>query len=345
LASITSVPSQIEPQSVPDQTRFQLEKMLRARLRKCIALLPKVLGGDDPDPVHDLRVWTRRLQQVIAVLFPKPAPAEARAITRTVKRARHQIGDWRDCDVLIDIVGRKLKRIHNSDERDAWAMVRQFVENRRAREVRRARRKIANRNLFTLVQKGERLLAREASSDEPLRSHAYILIRSIREGYDRWGEALARALETNAAPDIHAFRIATKRLRYRIELARDLGSPSASEALDSLVALQDELGRWHDGVELARMVAEALADPEFLLNHPRTAATVLQKTDRAINREHARIHEMLSGIRAGSVVSLAGWIESYCRDAAPDSSHGNSHGDTEARGAHHVAVASPDADA
>jgi hypothetical protein len=71
----------------------------------------------------------------------------------------------------------------------------------------------------------------------------------------------------------------------------------------------------------------------------------LQKTDRAINREHARIHEMLSRIRAGSVASLSGWIESYCRDASPDSSHRNSHGDTEALAADHGAVASPDADA
>ena len=59
-----------------------LESLLRDRLRKFMSLLLKVLAEDADDAVHDLRVWSRRLQQVVAALssnrsHPKPGRSYA----------------------------------------------------------------------------------------------------------------------------------------------------------------------------------------------------------------------------------------------------------------------------
>src|SRR3984893_13851241 len=80
--------------------------------------------------------------------------------------------------------------------------------------------------------------------------------------------------------NIHAFHMRTKQLRYRIELARDLGESDVQAALGFLKSLQDGLGCWHDHAELFRLTTEGLADPEFLLSHARCVAALLRKSDR-----------------------------------------------------------------
>jgi CHAD domain-containing protein len=109
------------------------------------------------------------------------------------------------------------------------------------------------------------------------------------------------------------FRIQTKRLRYRIELAADLGDGEAQAALASLKVLQDELGRWHDQTEVARLAAEALADPEFLIQHPRSAATILRKMDRDHTLQIERIRQLLATThQAVEHSALHAWMERYC---------------------------------
>ena len=145
----------------------RLEQLLRIRMRKCLTLLPKVLGEDDADPVHDLRVWSRRLQQVIVTLFPGAREPEAREMVRALRRARRSLGGWRDCDVVIAMLDRKLRRVRNLDERRGWELVREFAHRRRQRKMNRARVRIANRRLFTLAQRGRHLIEQRSAADGP----------------------------------------------------------------------------------------------------------------------------------------------------------------------------------
>jgi CHAD domain-containing protein len=267
---------------------------MRVRLRKCITLLPRALSEDDPNVIHDLRVWSRRLQQVIVTIFPGTLPPEARTMIRALRQARRSLGGWRDCDVVIAILQRKLRHVRDPEQKQVWQMVLASARRALQKQMRRARRKIANRKMFTLAQKGEALLQREASTDgRPQLSSLDALQQSIVAAYQDWREALERAKGSDDAAEIHAFRIRSKRLRYRIELLRDLGSVSAQSALAGLKSLQDELGRWHDNLALTRVTAEALADPDFLMHHPVAVAGVLQNLDRDANRHLKRVRRLL----------------------------------------------------
>jgi CHAD domain-containing protein len=298
----------------PTEVWSRLDKLLHDRLRKCVALLPRVLSRDDPDAVHDLRVWSRRSQQLIVALFPQPRPREARVIMTALRRARHSLGGWRNCDVLIALLERKARRIRRADEKQAWEMIRDLARKKRRGRMRRARRKLANRKLLALVHRGQVLIERRVvpngeRDQDPLAA----FVSSVAAAHANWREGLACARASLTTANLHAFRIKTKRLRYRVELARDLGSGTAQEALASLKAIQDQLGRWHDSVELVMLAADALADSEFLAQHPRTAAAVLRKIDRNSALQIERVRRLLEFTHEGLERSaIQAWIRAYC---------------------------------
>src|SRR4029077_4864841 len=129
-----------------------------------------------------------------------------------------------------------------------------------------------------------------------------------------WRRALSRACESFDPLEVHAFRIRTKQLRYRIELARDLGERDAGPALDFLKSVQDVLGSWHDHVELLRLTAEALADSEFLLKHARLVALLLRKSDREQVVQTKRVRQLLASTNESAQGSaLDHWMARYCR--------------------------------
>jgi len=297
MAAVTPLLTQPEAFDPTAQVRPQLEKLLRDRVRKCVTLLPKVLGDDDPDAVHDLRVWSRRLQQVVVTLFPSPRPVEARTIVRTLRRARRSLGGWRDCDVVIALLTRKIRSTRNPAQKQAWEMVFAMTRAKLQREMRRARHKIANRKMFTLAQRVEGLIEYGPIGSVQRDANPLLALQnSVAAAYSEWREGLTRAKSSSDPFEIHAFRIQTKRVRYRLELLRDLGSVTAKSALSSLRTLQDELGRWHDGLAFTRMTAEALADPDYLVAQPVTAAAILRKLDRENARYFSRVHALLSRI-------------------------------------------------
>ncbi len=296
-----------------------LAELLRKRLKRFMKLLPKVLNSGDPDAVHDLRVWSRRLQQVVVTLFPKPRPREAKDIVRALRRTRRATGGWRDCDVLIGSIDREARRLRDPDGRRGWELVRASLLRRRERKIRRARRKLADRRLFSLPQTAAKLMAQleegqagdgGAETDNP----GAVLANSIATAYSKWRTALTCAQQTADPADIHAFRIQTKQLRYRIELVRDLGAKEAEPALSRLKALQDGLGHWRDRGELARMTAKALAKPELLLNEPRVAALLLRRLVRERKTEEAQIRKLLARASKNAVAQqLDTWVNGYCK--------------------------------
>jgi CHAD domain-containing protein len=127
-----------------------------------------------------------------------------------------------------------------------------------------------------------------------LRKFMSLLLKVLADGHAQWRQALSCACNGWEPANIHAFRIRTKQLRYRIELARDLGESDAHAALAFLKSLQDELGCWHDHAELFRLTAEALANPEFLLKHARLVAVLLRKSDREQTVQGERIRRLLT---------------------------------------------------
>ena len=68
--------------NVPASKRKALASRLHKGLRKFSSLVSTLASDDDPKAVHQARVRSRRLQQHLGVLFPKPRPRKVRKLRR-----------------------------------------------------------------------------------------------------------------------------------------------------------------------------------------------------------------------------------------------------------------------
>ena len=183
------------------------------------------------------------------------------------------------------MVAKQQRRTRSEAKRRAWALVRDYLLQKRSKEVARAEKKLRRQDLGNYAALSQRLLG------QPPEENPEVLMErlrgSARRAWNKWQNALSRAQETRAADDLHGLRIATKDLRYRIELLYDVGHRQVKAQLEWLAELQEALGVWHDRQVLHEAVAEALSQAEMLLNELQAARILLAEleTDRSRNSE------------------------------------------------------------
>ncbi|HYA34660.1 MAG TPA: CHAD domain-containing protein [Candidatus Binataceae bacterium] len=312
-AEISSEAATEEQQAVAAAQRRRTSRPLRKAVRRFIELIPQVLETEDADAVHDVRVWSRRVQQALASLAGGIDPARAKSMKRTLRRARRSLGDWRTCDVVLEALARKIRSTKSLRKRHAWELVRDSVQAARKNAIKRARRRLRKLPVLTLVHDARTTAGTVPASTE---RDGAATRQTIADALKAWDEALAGATESLNVADVHAFRIRNKRLRYRIEIARDLGWRGAADNLKRLVQLQDRLGKWHDHVELQSRIAQSLADPDMILSEPRAAALLVREIERGGKATRSEARAILKSARENvGRAHLAQWIEELATKA------------------------------
>jgi CHAD domain-containing protein len=260
-----------------DESCTMVREMALRQLNRFMSYEAKVLKGDDADAIHDMRVASRRLQQVLDLLYPKPRPQELRRLRNQIRRCRQALGDVRNCDVLLEIVGRSLGR-KRSARREAWTAVQHFLVMRRSESFLRAMRKVGKINLTVFYVNLKEFLHHDMAHAKSAEHHphgagaarpgiAKDMIKALESVWNRFENQIEHS-HRNARPEIiHGARIATKRLRYLLEVFHEFGVPGSDDALVCLRQLQKDLGDWHDLEVLEQMMIEMLARPEFLRDH------------------------------------------------------------------------------
>jgi len=298
----------------PAERHARLVKMLRKGLQRFVNDVARVLTAEDQDAIHDLRVCSRRLQQMLVAMHGETLPRRARAMRRVLRRTRRAIGQWRNYDVVIETIHRRIARARNEERRHAWAIVLKSVSEARRREIRRARKRLMKPAVFGIRETGEALIDTASPSHDMLDAPFWT---AVAQAYDRWRESHSAALRSKQTEDIHAFRIRTKRLRYRIELARELGIEGTKPLLEWFKKLQDGLGRWRDRIELGRMIASSIADPDRLLKESRASIVLLTELERLRRTAEREVDVLLQGIgRSAGFLRCEEWIAAHARPAA-----------------------------
>jgi CHAD domain-containing protein len=285
------------------------------QLNRFIAYEAKVLKGDDADAIHDMRVASRRLQQVLDLLYSRPRPQELRRLRRQIRRCRQALGEVRNCDVLLEIVRRSLGR-KRAGRREAWTAVQHYLLMRRSETFQRAMRKFGKINFAVFYMSLKALLLNENADNhhhhgsEPARpALATDLTSALESVWSRFSDQVAQSHQHSRPEVIHGARIATKRVRYLVEVFHEFNVPGSADALAWLRQLQQHLGDWHDLEVLEQMMIEMLARPEFLREHL-SLAMELEKLILRNRKNKEELEEKYSRMSAESAEMhrLKDWV-------------------------------------
>jgi CHAD domain-containing protein len=317
-----------DPATPPAESKPEVDAGKRVRqlalkqLNRFMTLEPKVLRGDDPDAIHDLRVASRRLQQILDLLYPKPRPRGLGGLRQRVRRARRCLSEVRNCDVLLERVEKQLAA-KRASRREIRLALRQYLRDRRAESFEKSLRKLGKVNLAVFYLELRRFLApgpgarggarrgRHQAAAEELTPELF---------YQHIGMALERvwqAFETQLALShrdprpavLHSTRIATKRLRYLLEVVAAFDVPAAQENLRWLRQVQRRLGEWHDLEVLEQMMIEMVARPDFLRERLETAIGVekLIAQNRAVKKRMQESYFRVT-VEAAELRRLRDWV-------------------------------------
>jgi len=204
----------------------------------------------DVEAIHDLRVATRRLSEMLWLWKPMLRASGAGALRRRLRRLRRDLGPVREAEVHLALV-RRLRLTAGDPAKAARATLIEQLERRR----RMARHAAALRMAPDDIDRWLEGMAGESD----LRAGRPRVVARVEA---RLGRLRSRALATlgaartaNDPERLHVARVALKRWRYAQEsLGEVLGRPSEPE----LAELQETLGVVHDFA----LLDELLASPE-----------------------------------------------------------------------------------
>jgi CHAD domain-containing protein/uncharacterized protein YjbK len=243
-----------------DTIRQAAGKVLGYHYQRMLDNEAGTLQGDDPEPLHDMRVAVRRLRSALRLFGPFLDADAVTACNDHLRRAGRVLGAVRDMDVAIQEAQRYLKGLPPEAALDldplfaAWRA-------RRSRARRRLLRYLRGSAYESLRRQMEELLGQ--AEDSPQRGARRYTVRRLvpRLIYLDWQmvRAYDAVLESAPVEMLHVLRIDCKRLRYAIEFFRETLPPGLVEMIPQVVGLQDHLGDLHDATVAAGMVDDVLA--------------------------------------------------------------------------------------
>ncbi|MCI0461572.1 MAG: CHAD domain-containing protein, partial [Gemmataceae bacterium] len=251
---------------VSPQTRTSAAAVaaLRTRLEAVQHYLPLAAGKADEDPeyVHELRVWTRRAAEALDVFADLLPHRRAAWLSKQLKRLRRAANEARDLDVLA-------QRLEAKDRGPGAA---RLLEQLRERRAEAQRPLVAlNRRLRhhgRLARRAARLVERvrpRRRRDGPFGAWAREHLRPVVDAFFAAAPAdlpPGRPAGTDLAA-LHRFRVAGKNLRYAMELLAGALPVSCRERLYPAVeALQERLGEVNDRATARLRLRERLAQAE-----------------------------------------------------------------------------------
>jgi CHAD domain-containing protein len=222
------------------------EALVRQRLLALTKALPAARNGN-VTALHEARVASRRMREALPVVA---SGNRARKLERQIRRITRALGPVRELDVamqLLEEYGRTadIPRHALTCLREVVQRERQALHDRMEQQLERCDfDKLSKRALSVARKRPAASRTGRGSTRDPRR-----LAAAQRRAANR-AERLRAAMEGAAGlylPDrLHEVRIAVKKLRYSVELVRELSASRATARIRTLKKVQDLLGRMHD---------------------------------------------------------------------------------------------------
>ena len=205
--------------------------------------LPGAQRGDVRS-LHRARVATRRLREVLPLVS---SGARRRKLGRAVRRVTRALGPVREIDVALETLALLARREQTPSGAASW--LDRYLRQERQRLRAEMCRRMSRVDLPTLRRRAIAAAAGYTQREDGQR-HKPLRTLRVKERVARRAGRLYEGVEDATGlylPDrLHAVRIAVKKLRYAMEVARSLGASRAVASISMLREIQGLLGQIHD---------------------------------------------------------------------------------------------------
>jgi CHAD domain-containing protein len=209
------------------------------------------IKSGNADSVHDVRVAIRRFTQSVAMFKSCFPGKEIRKIRRRLKVVMLAAGQVRDCDVVLKLLsksrmpgGAQIQSKVRSQRKEAARILTSELKSWAERQMSLKWRAA----LGTALAKSE-----EDFGNASIEVTARRTLRRMIKSFYRHGREAAGSKAT--AEELHAFRIAAKKLRYSIELLEPVYGSALDPGLERLKQAQTLLGDINDCATMAGLVS------------------------------------------------------------------------------------------
>lgn len=219
----------------------------RSCLNQLLGNEPAALDGK-PEGIHQMRVSLRRLRAALGLFQTLFEPAALQRWREELSWLQEALGPARDWDVFLAETLKPLReQVEETGRLDRLEVCARQLQTEAKKRANDAIREPRYSDLA--LRLGQSLELRDwlgpSTGEETVESFA----RQVLAGRVRRVLKRARNHQKLDEEQLHALRIASKKLRYALEFFRDLfGKKAVREALDSLTELQDCLGAINDAV-------------------------------------------------------------------------------------------------
>jgi CHAD domain-containing protein len=220
-----------------------------------VKLLTEHLGGirlgEEIESLHRTRVASRRLRAVLAMFGDCWKRKQIKTWKREIRQLARDLSEARDRDVQIEFLDASLARISDPALVPGIARLLSHAEQQRQwlqPRVLHAVESIEHSVVLKDMQAAARRVIDDAS-DGTFVPGAEARRRAVKNVRKRLQKLMAEAPGLKSAEHSqqhHAMRIAAKRLRYTLELAKPSRSPELDAIGDMIKRLQTLLGEIHD---------------------------------------------------------------------------------------------------
>ena len=244
--------------------------------------------GGDTEPLHQLRVASRRLRASIELFSGAIYAGQLKTFRRDIPWIAGQAGVVRECDVTSELLRNRSAKIDPALA-ESIAPLFETLDARRKSEHAVLYEMLASKRFRGLVAKMSRPAIKKAAGARTLGAAATQLMRTIARSAMHFGGSL-----DNEAPAaaFHKLRVRIKRLRYALEMLKPLGGKRHKKTLARLEELQESLGLYHDltvaSAWLHRYAETSAAPPKTVL----AAGALIQSLARREEKLRRRCMKM-----------------------------------------------------
>jgi CHAD domain-containing protein len=253
------------------------QKIFEKQFSKFVKWEPEVLADTDPEPLHQMRVASRKLRTVLQLF--KPSITIQPSLYRDITQVAKCLGEVRDLDVLLSRVRQHQTQPQASLEEQAQlCLVMHQIDRRRQKRFKSLTKTLMGSTYSRLIRRCQEWFDTpkfplEAQWQTSLALpgvlmplvHAWLnhpawLIETARDRASTNGVVQNLDDKEDIQQAFHDLRKLTKHVRYQTEFCKDFYGSELSNFISELKEIQELLGKQQDNVIFAAFLEKILGN-------------------------------------------------------------------------------------